>query len=132
MTALVSVALSSAAACGSDPDPAGDAQRFCGEVEASKEELTSPDLASSDEILPLIDLYRRIGELAPLEIERDWQHLTASYETASTVVPGEEESEQRMIESALRAEKSAVAVSEWLKVNCAVDLGPVATITPQL
>lgn len=121
-----------ATACGSDADPAGDASRFCGEVEANKARLTQPDLASSDDIGPLLDLYRMIGEFAPLAIEQEWEQLITNYETASTVVPGDEESEQRMIETALRTEKSAVAVSRWLMVNCAVDLGPVATITPQL
>jgi hypothetical protein len=132
LTALVFVVLSPVAACGSDPDPAGDAQRFCGEVEAHKAELTSPDLASSDDIAPLIDLYRQIGEFAPLAIEPEWQQLITAYETAGTVAPGDAESEQQMIESALRIEKSAVTVSRWLLDNCAVDLGPVATISPQL
>ena len=126
LVALVFVA----PACSSESDPAGDASRFCGEVEANKELLTAPDLASSDDIEPLLELYREIGQFAPLAIERDWDQLIANYETASTVVPGDEESEQRMIESALRTEKSAVAVSRWLATTCAVDLGPVATITP--
>jgi hypothetical protein len=118
--------------CSSDENPAGDAGRFCGEVEANAAELTNPDLAFSDDIDPLLGLYRKIGEFAPLAIEPDWQQLIKNYETASTVVPGDDESEQRMIESALRTEKSAVAVSRWLKTNCDVDLGPVDTIAAQI
>jgi hypothetical protein len=127
----LAVLVISAASCGSDSDPAGDAQRFCGEVQAHKEALTQPELASSDDILPLIELYRMVGEFAPLAIEAEWDQLIANYETASTVIPGDEDSEQRMVESALRTEKSAVAVSRWLIDNCAVDLGPVATIVAQ-
>lgn len=119
-----------ATAC-SDDDPAGNAQRFCGEIELHQAELTNPDLTSSDQIEPLLDLYRDIGELAPLAIEAEWNQLTLNYETASTIVPGDDESVQRALTVALQSEKSAAEVSRWLEDNCALDIGPVATISPQ-
>ncbi len=56
---------------------------------ANKDALTNPTLTYADDIEPLLDLYRTIGELAPLAVERDWNQLVTAYETASTVVPGD-------------------------------------------
>ncbi len=112
-------------------DGAGDAERFCGEVQVNAEQLTQPNLQFSDDIEPLLDLYRDIGELAPLAIEPEWNQLISAYETASTVVPGDPESEQIALASIFSTEESAAAVDRWLKTNCAVDIGPVFTIVTQ-
>lgn len=125
---LASVALA-VAACSNDDS--GNAQRFCGEVDLNSEQLTNPSLAHTDDIEPLLDLYRNVGELAPLAIETEWDQLVAAYETASTVVPGDSESEQRMLAAIFSTEKSAAAIDTWLERNCAVDIGPVFTIVPQ-
>lgn len=123
--ALTASALS---ACGDDGPDAG---RFCGEVVTHRDELVDPQLAFADDIDPLLALYRDIGELAPLAIEREWDQLVLNYETAATVVPGDTESEQRAVEVALQSEQAAAQVSRWLQENCGVDIGPVATVVPQ-
>jgi hypothetical protein len=115
--------------CGNDGG--GDAERFCGEVAANKDALTNPTLTYADDIEPLLDLYRTIGDLAPLAIEGDWNQLVTAYETASTVVPGDTESEQAALAVIYSSEKSAAAIDRWLVANCAVDIGPVFTIVPQ-
>jgi len=126
---LAAVAAVGIGACASDD--AGDAERFCGEVQLNTERLTQPDLQFTDDIEPLLDLYREIGELAPLAIEPEWDQLVTAYETASTVVPGDPESEQIALASIFSTEKSAAAVDRWLEANCAVDIGPVFTIVAQ-
>ena len=115
--------------CGADENPS--AERFCGEVAANKEALTNPQIIYSDDIDPLLDLYRNIGELAPLGVEDDWDQLVSAYETASTVIVGDQESEQSALTAAYSSEKSAAAIETWLMDNCAVDIGPVFTIVPQ-
>ena len=117
------------ASCSDDEPPS--AERFCGEVDARRSELTSPDLEFSDDVEPLLDLYRDIGKLAPLSIETEWDRLTFAYETASTIVPGDEESEQVALGAIFATERSAAAIDDWLKSNCAVDIGPVFTIVAQ-
>ena len=112
-------------------DGAGDAERFCGEVQLNAAALTQPNLQFSNDIEPLLDLYRSIGELAPLAIEPEWNQLITAYETASTVVPGDPESEQAALASIFSTEESAAAVDRWLETNCAVDIGPVFTIVDQ-
>ena len=116
------------AAC-SGGEPSGDAERFCGEVQANTAQLvTAP--ATEDEIDGFLDEYRRIGELAPLAIEPHWQALVLNYETASTVEPADAASVQRAVGRAYATERSAVAVKDWLLANCNVDIGPVSTIVP--
>jgi hypothetical protein len=119
-----------AVAAGCADESGGDAERFCGEVAANKEALTNPELNYADDIEPLLDLYREIADLAPLAIEADWNQLVAAYETASTVVPGEAASEQEALAAIYSSEESAAAVDQWLRANCAVDIGPVFTIVP--
>ena len=114
------------AACGDDD--AGNAERFCGEIDENRELLTSPSLAFSDDVEPLLDLYREVADLAPLAIEEEWDQLVATYETASTVVIGDEESEQAALVAAYQSEEAAVAVANWLRDNCAVDIGPLTTV----
>ncbi len=108
--ALVVVAV----AAGCADDSGGDAERFCGEVAANKDALTNPVLTYSDDIEPLLDLYREIGDLAPLAVEDDWDQIVAAYETASTVVPGEPASEQEALAAIYSSEESAAAVDQWL------------------
>lgn len=117
------------AACGGDTST--NAERFCGEIEANSAELFSPEIDSATEIGPLLDLYRTIGRFAPLSIEADWDQLVLNYETADTVVPGDPESVQAATAQAYQSEKSAAAVKGWLIDNCALDIGPVATIVAQ-
>jgi hypothetical protein len=93
--------------------------------------LTDPELATSDQVGPLLDLYRNIAKFAPIAIQAEWEQLVVNYETASTVVPGDDASMQRAIATALQSETSAATVKTWLVDNCALDLGPVATLAPQ-
>ncbi len=125
LVALTSVALT---ACNSDD--AGSAERFCGEIAAHKDELTAPDLEYSEDIAPVLDRYRSIGDLAPLSIEKEWNELVSAYETADTIVVGDADSEQAAVAAIYSAEASAAKVDSWLKANCAVDIGPVVTLVP--
>jgi hypothetical protein len=117
-------------ACATD-EPGGDASRFCGEIEANQAQLTSPQLATSTDVEQLLELYREIGEFAPLAIEPEWDQLILNYETASTVVPGDDASMQEAVAMALQSEQSAARVKNWLVDNCALDIGPVDTLAPQ-
>ncbi len=128
---LLAVALATTGCGFLDEDDGGDAARFCGEIAANAERLTQPQLQFDDDIEPLLDLYREIGEFAPLAIEPEWDQLVDAYETAASVVPGDEVSEQQALAAIYSSESAAAAVDRWLMENCAVDLGPVATIVPQ-
>jgi len=121
-------------ACGGGGGESGDAERFCGEVAAHRDLLTRPELGASGDVEEDIDAllaeYRRIGELAPLSIEAEWDQLTAAYETAAAVDPGDPASEQEALEAIFRSERSAVAIARWLRTTCGINIGPISTIVP--
>lgn len=113
------------AACGGG---GGDAERFCGEVQANRRAILDPTLAAPTDVDATLELYRSIGDVAPLDIAAEWDRLVVNLETASTVEPDDPDSLQQAVASAYATERSAIAVRDWLRSHCRVDLGPVATI----
>ena len=96
-TAAIVAAIVAMSACSTDETPS--AERFCGEVAANKDALTSPQLLYADDIEPLLDLYRSVGALAPLGVEDDWNQLWwIRIDGRATLVPGD-----AAAEAALRA-----------------------------
>lgn len=130
LTAAVAAFVVLVAGCAGGDDRS-DAARFCGEIEANQAALTTPALTNTVQVEALLDLYREIGHFAPLAIEAEWDQLIVNYETASTVVPGDEASRQAAIATALQSEQSAARVKTWLVENCALDIGPVDTLVQQ-
>jgi hypothetical protein len=130
VTGLAMVVLTTmAAGCGDDD--AGDAERFCGEIQQDIDAVISPELSTDDDLDEVLTRYRELGDLAPLAVEAHWSMIVKNIETASTVVPSDADSVQRAVAQAYATERSAVAVQRWLLANCGIDIGPVATITPQ-
>lgn len=117
------------AGCSRDEGVESDAERFCGEAAANTALIVDPPLSTEEELTATLDFYRLMGQLAPVAIAEEWNTVLASMETASTVVPGDADSEQRMAMSIYAAEPSAYAVKTWLDRNCGVDL-PITTIVP--
>jgi len=125
VTALVALV-----ACGGDDPVASDAERFCGEAIANRDSLVAPPLTTDAEVEATLDFYRLMGQLAPISIAEEWNDVLVSLETASTLVPGDAESEQLVAQTAYASEPSAFAVKKWLLENCALDI-PITTIAPQ-
>jgi hypothetical protein len=115
--------------CGDDGVDA-DAERFCGEARDRRDTIVAPPMANQAELDASLQFFRLMGELAPLEIAEQWNELVLAMETASTVVPGDADSEQRAAIQAYAAERSAYEVAVWLKRYCAIDI-PLTTIAPQ-
>jgi hypothetical protein len=128
---LITAALSIVTLAACDGSEAPSAERFCGEVQENRDQLTNPSIAVDEDIDDLLDLYREIGALAPLAVADNWNQIVSAYETASTVVIGDEASEQEALVAIYRSERSAAAVDRWLQDNCGVDIGPVFTVVPQ-
>lgn len=105
-------------------DDAGEGARFCDDVAANVEELRAIP-ATDDAVDELIDLWREIGDDAPLAIETEWDTHTDNLELAWT-----SDDQQEVVASAFAAERSTVAVAGWLQDNCGIDFGPVTTIVP--
>jgi hypothetical protein len=117
-------------ACSGGDEVTSDAERFCGEAIANRANLVAPPLTTESELEATLDFYRLMGELAPVAIASEWNDLVVSLETASSLVPGDPESEQLVAKTAYATEPSAFAVKTWLFENCALDI-PITTIAPQ-
>lgn len=129
--ALVVVGLlGGVAGCGGDDAVGSDAERFCGEAAAQRDLIVAPPLGSEAELEATLDFYRLMGDLAPIAIAEEWNDLVVNLETASTIVPGDADSEQLVALTAYATEPSAFAVKTWLFENCGVDI-PITTIAPQ-
>jgi hypothetical protein len=120
-----------AASCGAgDGAVDSDAERFCGEAIAQQTAIVSPPLATEAELAATLDFYTLMGQLAPIGIAQEWNDLVVNLETASTVVPGDPESEQRVALRAFATERSAFDVATWLRTNCGLNI-TITTIAPQ-
>ncbi len=107
-----------------DDDDAGDAEQFCTSVAENVEALRAIP-ATDAAVEDLIDLWRDVGDDAPLAIEEEWNAHADNLELAWT-----SDDDQEVVASTFAAERAAVAVAGWLEDNCAIEWGPVTTIVP--
>ena len=126
---LLAFVLTTLAACGDD-GVHSDAERFCGEASTRRDMIVAPPMATEAEVEATLDFYRLMGELAPVAIAEQWNDIVHAMETASTVAPGDPDSQQQVALQAYATERSAYEVAVWLKRNCGVDI-PITTIAPQ-
>lgn len=110
---------------------ATDAERFCSNAIERTAAIVSPPMQTADDLNETLAFYREMTDLAPVAIEPQWRALLVLVETASTVVPEDPASMQRVAAQAYATEKSAFEVREWIARNCGHDIGPMATIVPQ-
>ena len=123
------IVLTTLAGCGDD-GVQSDAERFCGEASTRRDMIVAPPMATEQEVDATLDFYRLMGELAPVAIADQWNQIVTAMETASTVAPGDPDSQQQVALQAYATERSAYEVAVWLKRNCGVDI-PITTIAPQ-
>ena len=124
-SAVVSTAILGMSACG-DAAPRST-ERFCGELTTNAEAFRTPP-TSVDEIPALITLYSKMGEVAPLEIQNDWDALYGTLKSADTVDVSDPASVQAATDKAYAAQKSAENVVVWAQRNCGLDLGLVGSV----
>ena len=116
VSASVCVAIISA--CSS---PALTATNFCRQLANELPEIA--DLPATDEqISDAVKRYERLLEVAPLEIEREFESLTALMRAARDVDAADIESVQALVELTYSSEKDALASSAWVLATCGVDL----------
>ena len=116
VSASVCVAIISA--CSS---PARTATNFCRQLANELPEIA--DLPATDEqISDAVKRYERLLEVAPLEIEREFESLTALMRAARDVDAADIESIQALVELTYSSEKDALASSAWVLATCGVDL----------
>jgi len=130
--ALATCLTATAALTGCGDGPATTAG-YCQVVSANLSTLQSPIIASDVDVADTIELYEQIARSAPLAVAPEWETLTESLRTASTVDPNDPESLQLAADTARRAAPAAERVVTITKEMCAVGLGdgvPPATQLP--
>jgi hypothetical protein len=123
--ALVTAGLVALPACG-DATPRS-AERFCGELAAHDQEIRTPP-STPEDIPALILLFSRMGEVAPLDVQREWENIYGLLKTANTVNVSDPASLQVVANAGYASQKSAEKVAEWARQNCGIDIGPVAAV----
>ena len=115
----------SASACvallGACSSPARTATNFCRQLADELPEIA--DLPATDEqISDAVKRYERLLEVAPLEIEKEFESLTALMRAARDVDAADTGSVQALVELTYSSEKDALASSAWVLATCGVDL----------
>jgi hypothetical protein len=78
----------------------------------------------------MVDRYERLLEKAPLSIEKDLAVLTELLRTAEDVDPNKPDEVQTLADATYAANQSALAVRDWIKSTCAVDISTGLNIDP--
>lgn len=125
---LVSVALLVVAlgACRSTPRTA---QNFCRQLAKELPGIAEPPV-TDDQITQAVRRFERLNEIAPLEVEEDWQALTALMRAARDVDANDTQSVQALVDLSYATEKSATAAAMWVASTCGVDIATGLAIAP--
>ena len=107
--------------------PARSDERFCGELNTHADAIRTVP-TSVEEIPGLIQLYSRMGEVAPLAIEPDWRQLIVNLKTADGVDVKDPNAGQIVADVAYASQKSAQAVVVWAQQVCGLELGPAGAV----
>jgi hypothetical protein len=78
----------------------------------------------------MVDRYERLLEKAPLSIEKDFAVLTDLLRAAEDVDPNKPDEVQTLADATYAANQSALAVRDWIKSTCAVDISTGLNIDP--
>jgi hypothetical protein len=111
----------------------GSAERtgtsFCQQLAKEIPSIALP-METSDDIKTMVSRYNRLLERAPLTIEGDLAILTDLLRQAANLNPKNSTQVQALADASYAANKSSLAVREWVKSTCAVDISTGLTIEP--
>jgi hypothetical protein len=106
---------------GACSSPARTSTNFCRQLADELPEIA--DLPATDEqISDAVKRYERLLEVAPLEIEKEFESLTALMRAARDVDAADPDSVQALVELTYSSEKDALASSAWVLATCGIDL----------
>ena len=105
------------------------ATNFCRQLALEVPAITQPT-ATQAEVSEMLLRYKRLGKVAPLGIEEDWQSLTELLAVASRTNPNDAESVQAVIDMSYATEKAADAAAKWIRETCGVDISTGLNVGP--
>lgn len=125
MTSVLFVVLVLASCGGSERTGSAFCAQLGKEIPAIAQQPTTVD-----EIKAMVDRYERLLTKAPLSIEKDFAVLTDLLRTAEDVDPSQPDEVQKLADATYAANQSALAVRDWVKSTCAVDITTGVNIEP--
>ena len=115
--------------CGSSGSKRTDAN-YCAAVSRHLTELNAPSIATPDDVANAVALYSSMAKVAPLAVEKEWDVLSLAYQTAATVVPDDQGSVQKAVDTIRASQPSANAAADYTKRLCNVQIGtPTVPVT---
>jgi len=102
-------------------DKTNSATNFCRQLDKELAGLSSP-LTSQSDVDVMVARYRRLGEVAPLSVSKDWQALTSVMQDAAKVDPNDQEAMEKFAAEALVANSASQRALRWVLDTCGVDL----------
>lgn len=105
-------------ACG---DKRNDATNFCRQLQQELPGLSAP-LTSQSAIDQMVARYRRLGDVAPLSVDKDWEALTDLMAQAAKVDTNDPTEMETFAEEALVANSASQRALRWVLNTCGVDL----------
>lgn len=106
---------------GACSSPARTATNFCRQLADELPEIANLP-ATDEQISKAVMRYERLLGVAPLEIEKEFDSLTALMRAARDVDAADPMSVQALVELTYSSEKDALASSAWVLATCGVDL----------
>lgn len=123
--AAVLVAGIALAACGDDPMQRTEEQ-YCTEVGNHLADLSSPVLATDDDIDRTLDAWRTVSRSAPIAVQAEWETVVAAMETAAAVDPTDPASMQAAADQARSSEPAANLILAYTLSKCGATIGVAA------
>lgn len=105
------------------------ATNFCRQLAKEMPSITEPTVTPAD-VVTMLDRYRRLGKVAPLAIEKNWQSLTELLTVASRANATDPQSIQAVVDMAYATEKAADASAKWIRETCGVDISSGLNVGP--
>jgi hypothetical protein len=112
--------------CGS---PQRTGTNFCRQLAQELPAIGQP-IATSQEVSAMVARYERLLRVAPLTIEKDLAVLTDLLQQAQKVNPNDPAQLQALANASYAANQSSLAVRDWVKSTCAVDITTGVNIEP--
>lgn len=101
--------------------PERTATNFCRqlalEMPGIAEQPATPEMIKST-----VKHYKNLQEVAPLQVEADWDALTLLMEKASKIKASDPASVQEVVDLSYASEKNAAAAAAWVLATCGVDI----------
>jgi hypothetical protein len=115
------------AACSDEPERTLEA--YCAAVQDDLAVIMNPVIATGPDVDATIERYRSIAEVAPAGVEPEWQRVIEVFETAATVIPGDQASLELANRAALAGGPAYGRLQQFTQQQCGIDIGTPPTPT---